>query len=208
LAEFKPVELFQAFKLETDRISMHYLAISDTHLFIFIPAIQPNVLSGKLHVPSEAEIKQMHLFQYAEIQCVTEMRLNREESEMVILLRTHRQKKLALDPVTLRLTYRVVNAKILERKILKCLPKFQTTNVDYETARKDDFTPIMTAIKSAENNLQRYLNKDSITELNKCYQNAVEYLSGNNDPVYLVYLNKIAQLFLREDVKLVSGIKM
>jgi hypothetical protein len=66
----------------------------------------------------------------------------------------------------------------------------------------------MTTIKNAENNLQRYLNKDSITELNKCYQNAVEYLSGNNDPVYLVYLNKIAQLFLREDVKLVSGIKI
>lgn len=33
-------------------------------------------------------------------------------------------------------------------------------------------------------------------------------MSGNNDPVYLVYLNKIAQLFLREDVKLVSGIKI
>lgn len=186
---------------------MHYLGVSDSHFFLFVPNIQPNVLSGKLHVPVDADIKYLSLFQYAELQAIHELRLNKEESEMVLFLKTHRQKKLALEPTTLRLTYRVVNAKGLERKILKALPKFQSTTVDYETARKDEFTPIMASIKLAEQNLQRYLNKDSITELNKCYQNAVEYLSGNNDPVYLVYLNKIAQLFLREDVKLVSGIK-
>jgi ubiquitin-protein ligase len=28
LSEFKPVDIFQAFKLETDRIVMHYLAVS------------------------------------------------------------------------------------------------------------------------------------------------------------------------------------
>ena len=52
LAEFKPLELFQCFKLETDRIAMHYLGISDSHIFVFIPNTQPNVFSGKLQVPS------------------------------------------------------------------------------------------------------------------------------------------------------------
>lgn len=65
LAELKPLELFQSFKLETDRIAMHYLGISDTHLFLFVPNLQPNVLSSKLHVPSEAEIKYLSLFQFA-----------------------------------------------------------------------------------------------------------------------------------------------
>lgn len=82
---------------------------------------------------------------------------------MAMILKTHRQKKLALEPVTIRFTYRVVNVKGLERKILKAIPKFQTTTIDYETGRKDEFTPIMASIKQAEQNLQRYLNKDSIT---------------------------------------------
>lgn len=95
------------------------------------------------------------------------------------------------------------------KKILKAIPKFQTVDIDYESSRKDDFTPIISSIRAAEQNLQRYLNKENIAELNRCYQNAVEYLSGdNNDPAYLIYLNKIAQLFLREDVKLVSGLKI
>lgn len=65
------MELFQSFKLETDRIAMHYLAISDTHLFLLIPNVQPNVMSGKLHVPLESEIKYFSVFQYAELQAVS-----------------------------------------------------------------------------------------------------------------------------------------
>lgn len=65
---FKPLELFQAFKLETDRIALHYLGVSETHIFIWIPNMQPNVLSGKLSVPKESEISFVYLHQYAEMQ--------------------------------------------------------------------------------------------------------------------------------------------
>lgn len=60
-------------------------------------------------------------------------------------------------------------------------------------------------IRIAENNLKKYFNKDNINLLNSYYQNAVEYLSGIGNPAYLVYLNKITQLSLREDVKLVTS---
>ena len=42
--------------------------------------------------------------------------------------------------------------------------------------------------------------------MNSQYQNAVEHLSGMDNPVYLMYLHKISQLSLREDVKLVTSV--
>lgn len=75
----------------------------------------------------------------------------------------------------------------------------------YVTGRKDEFVDMQNSIRIAENNLKKYFNKDNINLLNAYYQNAVEYLSGNGNPAYLVYLNKITQLSLREDVKLVTS---
>lgn len=83
-------------------------------------------------------------------------------------------------------------------------PKFQAVEMNYETTRKDEFLDIQNGVRIAENNLKKYFNKENINLLNAYYQTAVEYLSGIGNPAYLVYLNKITQLSLREDVKLVT----
>ena len=91
------------------------------------------------------------------------------------------------------------------KKILKNIPKMQNVQMVYETAKKDEFIDMQNSIRIAQNNLKKYFNKENINILNRYYQNAVEYLSGNANPAYVVYLNKITQLSLREDVKLVAS---
>ena len=66
-----------------------------------------------------------------------ELRINKEDSELILVLRTHHQKKLVLEPLTLKFTYRIVNSRGFMTKLLKSIPKFQSMDMNYETTRRD-----------------------------------------------------------------------
>ncbi len=77
LKECKGIELFLAFEEVQEKVMMDYVGLSDCHLMIFRPELQPTIEEGKLHVTEEEKIDSVRLVLYADIQSVCEVRISR-----------------------------------------------------------------------------------------------------------------------------------